>query len=244
MERLYSIAGLTVAMDCHGRTEQQAQAYICAESKDPDISLSREEIGRLLDWFHSEYPEFPDDLCEYYASGMVFYRKLLDHGGLQLHSSTVVVDGKAYAFTADCGTGKSTHTQLWLNRFGDRAYILNDDKPALRCEDGVWYAYGTPWSGKYDISQNERVPLAGIAVVERGEENEILPFKGIAAIHAILKQVNRPRSAQYRVKLMELLDKLISTVPVWKLRCNMDPQAAEVAYESMCGKTCIEGEKL
>jgi len=155
-----------------------------------------------------------------------------------------VVDGKAYAFTADCGTGKSTHTQLWLNRFGDRAYILNDDKPALRFEDGVWYAYGTPWSGKYDISRNERVPLAGIAVVERGEENEILPFKGIAAIHAILKQVNRPRSAQYRVKLMELLDKLISTVPVWKLRCNMDPQAAEVAYESMCGKTCIEGEKL
>ena len=242
MERVYNIAGLTVEMDCHGRTEQQAKAYICGENKKPDIVISQEEIDRIMDWFHSECPEFPDDLCEYYASGMIFYKKLLDFGGLQLHSSTVVVDGKAYAFTADCGTGKSTHTQLWLNRFGDRAFILNDDKPALRFEDGVWYAYGTPWSGKYDMSRNERVPLAGIAVVERGEENEIQPFKGVAAIHAILKQVNRPSSAQYRIKLMELLDKLITTVPVWKLRCNMAPQAVEVAYEAMCSKPCVEGE--
>lgn len=236
MDKLYSIAGLTVQMDCRGRTQQQSLAYITKESMNPDMVISREEIDDLLGWFQNEHPELAGDLCEYYVSGMLFYRKLLDFGGLQLHSSAVVVDGKAYAFTADCGTGKSTHTQLWLDRFGDRAFILNDDKPALRCEDGVWYAYGTPWSGKYDISRNVRIPLAGIAIVERSENNEIQPIGGMPAILAILKQVNRPRAAEYRVKLMDLLDKLITTVPVWKLRCNMDPEAAVVAYEAMSAK--------
>lgn len=165
-----------------------------------------------------------------------FYRQLLDFEGMMLHSSTVVVDGFAYCFTADSGTGKSTHTGLWLQEFGERAYILNDDKPALRREDGVWYAYGTPWSGKHDISVDERVPLGGIACLSRAAENTIRPFSGTAAIGAIFKQLNRPRSPEYRMKLLELLDKLIREVPVWQLCCNMEPEAARVAYAAMSTK--------
>ena len=73
-----------------------------------------------------------------------------------LHSSAVVVDGYAYLFSADSGTGKSTHTGLWKQHFGDRAYIINDDKPAIRKVDGEWYVFGTPWSGKTDTSVNPR----------------------------------------------------------------------------------------
>ena len=138
-------------------------------------------------------------------------------------------------FTANPGTGKSTHTSLWLQKFGNRAFILNDDKPALRLEDGAWYAYGTPWSGKHDISVNARVPVAGIACLERGEINEIEPFSGRDAVLALLRQCNRPKAAEYRIKLLDLLDKLITQVPVWKLKCNMDPEAAIVSYEAMSG---------
>ena len=66
--------------------------------------------------------------------------------------------------------------------FGEKAYILNDDKPALRLIEGIWYAYGTPWSGKHDISVNTGVPIGGICMLERGEENKIIPFRGKDAI--------------------------------------------------------------
>lgn len=228
MEQYYKIAGLTVKMDSFGRTVEQAAPYLCEPCQDPQIVITS-------NWseMKQRYPMCSDDVGEYMATGTSFYRQLLDFGGMMLHSSAVVVDGQAYLFTADSGTGKSTHTQLWLKKFGARAFILNDDKPALRLEDDGWYAYGTPWSGKYDISVDTRVPVAGIAVVERGEVNSIEPFGGIAAIHAILKQVNRPKAKEYREKLLELLDKLITQVPVWKLHCNMDPEAAEVSYSAM-----------
>lgn len=231
MEQYYKIAGLTVKMDSFGRIVEQAAPYLTAPCPDAQIVIksSWQEMKE-------RYPGCPDDLGEYMATGSSFYRQLLDYDGMMLHSSAVVVDGQAYLFTADSGTGKSTHTRLWLEKFGDRAFILNDDKPALRLEADGWYAYGTPWSGKHDISVDTRAPVAGIAILERGEVNSIEPFGGIAAIRAILMQANRPRDKAYREKLLELLDKLITQVPIWKLRCNMDLEAAEVSYRAMCKK--------
>ena len=230
----YCIAGLCVAMESFGRTDAQAAAYEVPVSGVPDIVIyTKPEL------FQQEYPYLSVDDCEYICTGSSFYTHLLEHNGIMLHASCVVVDGKAYLFTAPSGTGKSTHTNLWLKHFGDRAYILNDDKPALRLENGIWYAYGTPWSGKYDISRNKRVPVGGIAVLERGLGNRILPFRGLAVITAILDQMIRPKGEEYRIQILEILDKLLTNVPVWKLICNTDSDAAIVAYRTMSGE---EGE--
>lgn len=173
---------------------------------------------------------------EYIFTGMRFYRELLNFNGLMLHSSAVVVDGEAYLFTADCGTGKSTHTALWLRQFGEKAYILNDDKPALRLEDGIWYAYGTPWSGKDDISANKRAKVGGIALLQRSAVNEIVPTGGMEALQVLMKQTNRPKAPERVEKYLELLDKLITAVPIWRLRCNMEPEAALISYKAMSNK--------
>ena len=231
MEKYYKVAGLTVKMDSYGRTVEQAAPYEIQPCEPVDITI--ESTWPKL---KEKYPYLSDEDGEYLATGALFYKHLLDFGGFSLHSSAVVMDGRAYLFTADCGTGKSTHTGLWLKAFGDRAYILNDDKPALRLEDGVWYAYGTPWSGKHDISANVRVPLGGIAVVNRSETNWLERFSGKEAVVQIFRQLNRTRSTEYRIKLLELLDKLIVQVPVWKLHCNMDVEAAVIAYETMSGE--------
>lgn len=234
MKQYYNIAGLITKMDCSGRTALQALPYRCDPMDPPDIDIPTERIERTCKiWKDTDYPNESDELIEYTATGALFYLYLLEFDGLMLHSSAVVVDGKAYLFTADPGTGKSTHTSLWLKQFGDRAFILNDDKPALRLEDGKWYAYGTPWSGKVDLSKNCRAELAGIAILERAETNSIHRFDGVDAIFAILAQVNRTKEPQHRIKVMELVDKLITKVPIWKLRCNMDPEAALVAYSTM-----------
>lgn len=227
-EACYRVAGLTVKMKSYGRTVEQAEAYRCEDCENPDIV-----IQSLWPQRKGEYPMMDDGVGEYLCTGASFYKQLLNYDGLMLHASAVVVDGKAYLFSAPCGTGKSTHTGLWLQTFGDRAYILNDDKPALRRQDGRWYAYGTPWSGKHDISVNIGVPLAGIAMVHRGDTNEIARWNGRDAIHAVMTQVNRPRDPAFRIRLLELLDKLFREVPVWKLQCNMNPEAALVSYEAM-----------
>ena len=224
----YCIAGLRVEMESFGRTLDQASAYEVPVSGDPDIV-----IRTSPETLQESCPHLSIDDCEYICTGGSFYTNLIKYDGIMLHSSCVVVDGRAYLFTAPSGTGKSTHTNLWLKKFGSRAYILNDDKPALRLENGTWYAYGTPWSGKYDISRNERVPVAGIAVVNRGQNNAIVPFTGFAAITAVLDQMIRPMGEGYRAQILETLDKLLSNVPVWKLTCNMDDDAATVAYEAM-----------
>lgn len=227
MEQYYKIAGLTVKMDSFGRTERQAAPYRCLPQP-ADIQIHS-------DWqsLQSRQPHLSAEDCEYLSTGGSFYRQLLTFDGMLLHASAVVVDGWAYLFSAPCGTGKSTHTKLWQKVFGPRATILNDDKPALRLEDGQWYAYGTPWSGKHDISTNLRAPVAGICFLRRAQENTIAPYTGAQAVFALLEQTARPPAAQLRQQLMILADKLLTQVPVWQMGCNMDPQAAQVSYAAM-----------
>lgn len=227
MTQCYKIANLIVEMSAFGKTLEQAAPYLC-EAAQPDIRIPSDYL--LL---KEKQPHLSDDSCAYLCTGNSFYSQLLHFDGMMLHASAVVADGCAYLFSAPCGTGKSTHAQLWLREFGDRAYILNDDKPALRCEDGIWYAYGTPWSGKTDLNVNARAPVAGICFLHQAQENRIERFFGADAIFAMLQQTVRPSGETLRSLLMEQMDKLMSAVPVWKMGCNMELEAAKVAFAAM-----------
>lgn len=229
MERDYQIAGLRVRMDTYGRTLTQAEPYLVATEGKADILITSDPEG-----LHKEQPHLSLEACEYLCTGGSFYRQLLQFGGMMVHASAVVKDGYAYLFSAPCGTGKSTHTNLWRETFGkDQVLMLNDDKPALRYEDGRWYAYGTPWSGKTDQNINMRVPLGGICVLRRGEVNKIAPFGGIPATFALLEQTARPKIPNAREKLLELVDCLLQNVPVWMLQCTPTKEAAIVSHEAM-----------
>ena len=230
MKRFYKIAGLTVAMDTFGRTESQAEPYLFSEASDSDVN-----VERYTEEFRAKYSEVSEDECEYMYSGMSFYKQLITFGGIMLHSSAVVVDGRAYLFTAPSGTGKSTHTDLYLKSFGDRAFILNDDKPAIRFEDGAFFAYGTPWSGKNDKSVNVRAPLLGICILERGEKNEIFRVGKKEALIGIYSQTLRPQSKRYADMALSVIGRLVDSVPVWRLRCNKEDDAAFVSYSAMSG---------
>ena len=215
-------------MDTFGKTEEQATPYLIPYECDTDVCVERYPAQ-----FREKYQSVSDEDLEYMYSGMSFYKQLIDFEGIMLHSSAVVVDGRAYLFTADPGTGKSTHTELYLKEFGERAFILNDDKPAIRLEGDTFYAYGTPWSGKSDKSVNVRAPLAGVCILCRGEKNEIERVGARDAIIGIYAQTLRPQSKRYADKVLTLVEKLISTVPVWRLRCNMEQEAARVSYGAM-----------
>lgn len=228
MERYYKIADLIVKMNPSGILEKRAEKYLCDNCDTFDFQL--ESSWQRL---KNKHPNLDDDMGEYISTGFNFYKELLRYDGIMLHSSAVVVDGKAYLFTADSGVGKSTHTQLWLKHLGERAYILNDDKPAIRLINSIWYAYGTPWSGKNDISQNIGVPIGGIAILNRAAANKIIPFSGPEAISLLMKQLNRPKAKTDCEAFLFLLDKLLTIVPVWKLECNKELEAAVIASKAM-----------
>ena len=101
-----------------------------------------------------------------------------DFDAFLLHAAVIEVDGLAYAFAAPSGTGKTTHIALWKKFFGDRANIINGDKPIIRFENGTPYIYGTPWCGKEGYNINTKAPLAALCFIERSPENTIHLFEG------------------------------------------------------------------
>ncbi len=231
----YDIAGLKVKMNnCGGRAEKQAIPYLAEnqdENQDVDIDIFVDK--KVVDKYVEAHPELNQDDWEYMLTGSEFYSQLVNFDGILLHSSCIVVDGVAYAFSANSGTGKSTHTQLWLKRFGDRAYMLNDDKPALRIIDGKPYACGTPWSGKYDYSTPAVVPLGGICFLERSEENWIKPAETSKAIFNIFSQTVRRFGEIGMNKLMDNLDQLFRLVPIYSFGCNISDEAVDCSYNAM-----------
>ena len=227
----YKIADIVVDFDVqYPRLKRQIEYYIYTGDAQTNIHI------RFTDEFYEgcreEHPELTDELIEYVFLGSEYYTALVHFGGMMLHSSCVVYEGKAYLFSAPSGTGKSTHTQLWLKQFPG-AYILNDDKPAIRIRHDGIYAYGTPFSGKTDLNVNTGVQIGGICVLERGETNHIERVSTDDALFAVLNQTVRPSKEEEMDKLLRTVEKVIENVPVYRLKCNMDPEAAEVSYNGM-----------
>ena len=177
---------------------------------------------------------YTDPHLERAALQRIFAERLFDYDILLFHGSLVAVDGRGYLFAAKSGTGKSTHTRLWCQLFGDRAQMVNDDKPFLQIrEDGVW-ASGSPWSGKHGLDTNITVPLQGICILERGAENRIQPLSVEEAMEFLLWQSYCPLDPKKDAQRQRLADKLARNVPLWKMECTKDIQAAEIAHRAMC----------
>lgn len=232
---IYNIAGLTVQIKNEkGRTAKQGVRYLSDnqdESQHIDITIDVTQKRVLASM--KEHPELVQDDWEYMLTGSDFYTNLVDFDGIMLHSSCIVVDDKAYAFSADSGTGKSTHAQLWLKHFGKRAYMLNDDKPAIRIIDGKVYACGTPWSGKYDYSSPEIVELAGICFLERSDNNWIKRAETSKAVFNIFSQTVRALNSEKMDSLFDVIDKIFALVPLYEMGCNISDEAVMTAYNAM-----------
>ena len=170
----------------------------------------------------------------YMESGRQFSAKLLEYDGFYIHASAVELDGRAYLFSAPSGTGKSTHTRLWQMLFGNKAQVFNDDKPALRRIDGVWYAYGTPWCGKDGINQNKRVPVAGICFLKQAKENRIRRLSNQEILSRIISlTIYRFTNPEKLNLLLSHLSKLLVEIPCFELENRPEPEAAQLSYETM-----------
>lgn len=227
----YEIADIIVDLDIkYPKLTTQSEAYKYIGDKKANATIRLPE-GFMED-YNAAYPYFDLETIEYMLLGAQYYTALIYFDGMMLHSSCVVYDNKAYLFSAPSGTGKSTHTQLWLKRFPG-AYILNDDKPAIRITPNGIFAYGTPFSGKTDLNVNTAVKIGGICFVERSETNRIEKMPTDEALFNLLNQTVRPHKEDEMDKLLQTLEKVVEEVPTYRLFCNMELEAAEVSYNGM-----------
>ena len=211
----------------------ESPVYFTIVTTQSDIDFEREKSAREDTKEGIPIRHFSDA----YLETLAVYRKIADHllscDTLLFHGSVIAVDGEGYLFTAKSGTGKSTHTRLWREYFGERAVMVNDDKPLLHITDSGVTAYGTPWDGKHRLSTNTAVPLKGICILARDTTNHIEPVEPHAVYPLIVQQTNRSLSADGMKQTLSLIDRMLNVVPVYRLGCNMDIEAARVAYEGM-----------
>lgn len=162
-------------------------------------------------------------------AGVAYRNRLIKMNGLQIHSSSIDYMGNGIIFSAPSGTGKSTHTGMWKEIYGDAVNYINDDRPAVRFIDGKAMLCGTPWSGKSDLFTNTIVPLKCIVMLEQSPENKIFRLTKEKALHLLMPRCFLPYFDQ---EMMEeaicILERIIDDIPVLHLHCRPDHEAVEL----------------
>lgn len=216
------------------------------------LSEKRRQIACLLDvdkrWelatitylgnnpFH-ENEEFYKTFIKYKLHqllGVAFRYRLLLYDGIVVHASTIKFEDKGIIFTAASGTGKSTHVKLWQKHLGARVNVLNDDTPAIRLIDGNPWVFGTPWGGSSNIHCNDSAPLAAIVILQQNEQNSIrrLDIREAVALTAprfFLPYIEEDLMA----RALSNVEKTLSSVPVYLLKCKPDQEAMELVYKCL-----------
>ncbi len=176
---------------------------------------------------------FSKEVCESTCLHREIVKGLVKYGIILIHSAAIAVDGEAYVFLAKSGVGKSTHIRLWKELFGERAVIVNGDKPMFSFVGDSLTVHGSPWRGKEHWGENVSLPVKAICFLERSVVNEIARATETEAVEKLFHQVLLPIDAQDMAMFMELLNRIVKDVPLYRLRCNMEQEAALVSYEGM-----------
>ncbi len=153
-----------------------------------------------------------------------------------VHSSTIVCQGGAVMFLGESGTGKSTHTRLWIENIAG-AELLNDDSPFVSADGDGIVVCGSAWSGKTHCYRNESYPLRAVVRLSQAPYNKISRLSRLQAIGALLPSL--PPAFVYDKKLedalLRVLSKVIAKVPVYHLECLPDAAAAQLSYKTVFG---------
>ena len=227
-----SLAGINVEAATRLEFVERLTADYRSESEGVDLSVevTDEDIKNEAEASEIRYGAG-------YLESIALYRKIAEKlpyfDAVVFHGAVIAYKGRAYAFTARSGVGKTTHIRLWLERFGDDVHILNGDKPILRVIDGVVYAAGTPWRGKEGYGIPEMLPLEAVAFINRAEEPRAERITTSEALTRFASQVYIPNEPRAALASLSVLNKIISGVKLYDVWANMKPESAEVSFAAL-----------
>lgn len=230
---MYKIADLVIDFESKFEYFKKESINFFVEEMEYDIKISctDDEIKRQV-----ENNNTTESNAEYLLLHKKLAEKLPYYDAFVFHSACFDIEGIGVVFTAHSGTGKTTHMRKWKGILQDRMMCVNGDKPIVRFFDDeptTPYAYGTPWRGKEKHGRNMRTPLKHICFIERSETNFVEPMDKADAIARIFNQVYMPSDPVAVAKTMELIDRLLSCCKLWVIHCNMEDDAAKIAYETI-----------
>lgn len=239
---IYDIAGLRISIENKSKyTDFFCKAYLSDDQETPAeivAAVSKEEFLEEKNASERFSDGYIENICLYRS----ICRQLPVLNRMLLHAAVLEYDGQGYAFLGRSGTGKSTHTGLWLKHL-DGAKIVNGDKPILQAVEHGFIAYGTPWMGKEGLGCNSSAPLKGLCFLEQAKENEVCRLTTQEAASRIFSQVLFPEDEENAARTLELIDKLVCETPAYLLKCTISQEAVQKSFEAMTGKTYVFTDK-
>lgn len=194
------------------------------------MHINKETNHATVELFHTEIDAFAVNNFLM----MLYTFSTAAHATLMLHASVIRYQDRGYLFLGKSGTGKSTHSRLWLEHI-EGSELLNDDNPIVRYfPDGRVIVYGSPWSGKTPCYRNEEVPVGAFVRLHQAPENKIIKERPARAFASLLPSCSclRQDEEQYN-HICNTVTDVVTAVPVYDLECRADEEAARLCYSAI-----------
>ena len=201
------------------------------------VKIRKEDLEIIRAFYHTENW---DSAIEQSMLAILTSEALMPYDRILFHSAAFKWQGGAYLLAALSGTGKTTQLRHWLSLYGDEIEIINGDKPLLYIpEKGIPYVFPSPWNGKENYGGTAAAPLAGIICLEQGLRNIFEPMTGEKAVDNLFLQfLTFMRTPEQIHTFCRFEERLLRTVPVWKLINTGGLEAAQLAHDRIlyCGR--------
>ncbi len=236
------IAEITIKISTHfPLTKALCKDFLIDEVKNPDI-----DVFANLEEIEADMNNAEEESTMDYSEFICIYRKIAEQlpsfGACVFHGASISYDNKGYLFTAQSGTGKSTHIKLWRQFFGKDVDIINGDKPIIKVTDDKILICSTPWAGKENWKKNRIFPLSGIAFLERSSKSFSEPMLPKDSLNKVINQVYLPKNPIALADTLTIVDKFLSKVPLYKLGCDISEEAVKVSFETLTNKNYEENK--
>lgn len=232
---IYEIAGLRVRIE----NKYEFTTKFCKEYLSDDQITPVDIIAMVTkEEFEEEKNAAEQDFSDGYIENICLYRSICRQmpafGRMLMHCSVLEYEGNAYAFLGRSGTGKSTHTKLWL-KYLPTARVINGDKPILEYKNGSFIAYGTPWMGKERWGTKAQAPLKGLCFLEQAKVNAVRKLSIAEVSSRLFTQILLPTEENNAIATLDLIDKAVTNIPAYLLQCDISEEAVEKSFEAMTG---------
>lgn len=214
-----------------------ANVEMFEDMRNGDKMLRRDEDLMLIRGNWSYVKIFPARCVENIYAFLIqsFYSHAIHRKMVQLHSSSILYKGRGILFLGSSGIGKTTQAELWNQK--RNALIINGDMNFVQEDSEKFWAWGTPWHGKSPYCVNTRVPICALIVLKQSEKNMIRELYGFEKVSIVSRSVFYPEWIENGIELcLELLDHLLSALPVYELSCRPDEEAVKLTESIVFGR--------